>query len=235
MRMCSIFTISIAFLVVFIISVCIINAKHEDKRFKKIKLIFRKKKKCRMSSYVSYSTIRNQYFDLDDMKDTTSCITEYIYEAFNIFLKLSPSVISTITKADKRLLMLKTLSEKEDSTQEALSIELDNINSLLDRLIEVSHEMIKRLEEILENPDDNLRTLELSPESVKTYMESVNLLNDLVSNHSGINYDIHYIFYSEYPDLVDKFRIVSGKITYVLFVFLISYSIKIDENTYLYY
>ena len=192
------------------------------------------KKYLDLSKGAALCAIRNQYFPVDYMNHRDFFINDYMEEAFNIFLKLSPSMISTLTKADRRLITFKSMIDNDMMTEADLKIEIENIDKLLDTFVQVSHQMIEKLEEVINNPHLDMSSSQLSSSAIEAYMASVNVLIELTDNHSDINYEIHYKLSKKYPDLVEPFRIIAGKITYLLFINLISYSNKIDENIFIY-
>ena len=193
------------------------------------------KKYLDLSNDASFTDIRSQSFILERIKDKDFFINDYMEEAFNIFLKLSPAMISTLTKADRRLLSLKTMIENDMLFEADIKIEIETIDNLLDMFVKVSHQMIEKLEEVTSTSHLNISYSQLPRESVESYAAAVNVLLELADNHSDINYDIHCRLLNKYPDLIEPFRIISGKITYLLFINLISYSNKIDENVFLFY
>lgn len=183
---------------------------------------------------IPLSNIRNQYFPIEDITNQSFFINEYMEEAFNVFLKISPTMISTLTKADRRLVNLKSMVDNELLSETDLKHEIESIDMLLDQFIQVSHQMIEKLEEVISNNTASLSSSQISVDAVKAYMGAVNVLTELTDNHSVINYQTHYKLSKKYPDLVEPFRIIAGKITYLFFINLITYSTKIDENIILY-
>ena len=155
-------------------------------------------------------------------------------EVFGIFIKLSPSMIATLTKADKRILTFKKLIADPLVTEDDIRKEIESVNELLDALIKTSHSMIEKLEDLIvkDRLDDSV--VWMDPDIIRVYTQSVNTLTELTNNHSIINFEIHNRLVDKYPNLVEPFRIIAGKITYIFFINLISYSNKIDENLYAY-
>lgn len=186
------------------------------------------------SKGLSFSNIRNQYFPLECIDYDCCFISEYMEEAFNIFLKLSPSMISTLTKADRRIVNLKSLINNDSFSEVDIKNEIDNIDELLDLFIKVSHQMIEKLEEVASACYSDFSSSQVRPEAINAYIGSVNILSEIADNHSVINYEIHCMLLNKYPNLIEPFRIIAGKITYLLFINLISYSNKIDENLFIY-
>lgn len=197
-------------------------------------MIEQKKTLLSSTKGVLLSTIRNQYFPIEDIKNQSFFINDDMEEAFNVFLKLSPTMISTLTKADRRLVNLKAMIDSESLVETDLKHEIDSIDILLDQFIQVSHQMIEKLEEVISSNENNLSSSQISIDAVNAYMGAVNVLSDLTENHSVINYQTHYKLSKKYPNLVEPFRIIAGKITYLFFINLITYSNKIDENIILY-
>lgn len=177
--------------------------------------------------------IRSQYFP-DDLKYNAFFINANMEEAFNIFIKLIPSIIETLTKADKRILSLKPWIEDSATSEEELREEITKIDNILDELIKVSHSMIEKLEEVITKDRSDPSPVWMDPEMIQVYTQMVNTLTELTNNHSIINFEIHNQLAPKYPELVEPFRIIAGKITYIFFISLISYSSKLDENLFAY-
>ena len=177
--------------------------------------------------------IRSQYFP-DDLTYNAFFINAHMEEAFNMFIKLIPSIIETLTKADKRILTLKPLIEDTTTSEEEIREEITRIDHILDELIKVSHSMIEKLEEVITKDRSDPSPTWMDPEVIQVYTEMVNTLTELTNNHSIINFEIHNKLAPKYPDLVEPFRIIAGKITYIFFISLISYSSKLDENLFAY-
>lgn len=182
---------------------------------------------------VPFYKIRNQYFPTE-LKYKEFFIHENMEEAFNIFLKLSPSMISTLSKADRRIIAIKNLIDNPMTTEDQLRVEIDNIDKNLDVFVQVSHRMIEKLEEVISQVGAEMKPSKLESDAVEAYMGAVNVLVELTDDHSVINYQTHYKLVKMYPNLVEPFRVITGKMTYLFFINLISYSNKIDENLFLY-
>ena len=178
--------------------------------------------------------IRNQYFPLEQLSNGDYYINSSMEEVFNIFLRLSPSIVSTLTKAERRMLNLKAMITDDMLKVDAIKSEIEYIDSILDELVKASHSMIEKLEEFI-NIDTEIAQPKISvnKDVINIYMNAVNILMDLTDNHSITNYEIHALLVEKYPELIEPFRIISGKITYLFFVNLISYSNKIDQNIYI--
>ena len=185
------------------------------------------------SKGTTFSNIRNQYFPIESIDFDSCFIGEYMEEAFNIFLKLSPAMISTLTKADRRIINLKSIINNDSFSEDDVKNEIDNIDELLDLFIKVSHQMIEKLEEVTSASYSEISLSQVRPEAINAYIGSVNILTEIADNHSVINYEIHCMLLNKYPNLIEPFRIIAGKITYLLFINLISYSNKIDENLFI--
>jgi len=182
---------------------------------------------------IPLNLIRNQYFPYDKLPDRDFYITSFMQEVFNIFLKLSPNMISTLSKVERRMVGLKVAIDNPISNDEHIKSEIEYLDNILDEMVKVSHSMIEKLEEHILDDQPNQVKVYLSKDMVQLYMNAVNLLMDLTDNHAMLNYEIHGKLVNSYPDLVEPFRIISGKVTYLFFINLISYSNKIDENLYL--
>ena len=180
---------------------------------------------------IPFYLIRNQYFPTE-MEYTDFSIKKNMEDVFNIFIKLSPSMISTMTKAEKRILLFQGMLNSEDVTEDMLASELHSINNVLKELTKVSHVMIEKMEEVMMINDNSIPQGEckLDPDVVYAYTKSVNALVDLTNKHSAINLQTHNILAKKYPKMVEPFLVIAGKVTYVFFINLISYSNKIDKN-----
>ena len=185
------------------------------------------------SKSTAFYLIRNRYFPTE-LEYKEFFINDHMEEAFNIFLKLSPSMISALSKADKRIITLKNLIDNPLITEDHLKNEIEDIDKILNAFIQASHQMIEKLEEVISQPHINSIPSKLSPEAVEAYMGAVNVLVELTDNHSIINHETHYKFAKKFPNLVEPFMLIAGKITYLFFINLITYSNKIDENLFLY-
>jgi hypothetical protein len=190
-------------------------------------------KKTSMRDDTPLSLFRNQYFLCEHVPDNEFYINAYVNEVFNIFIKLSPSMISTLTKVERRMVGLKTAIENPMANEDYLKAEIEYMDSALDEMVQVSHSMIEKLEENLICNQTDQTKIQLNREAIHLYMNAVNLLMDLTDNHAMINYEIHNRLLNAYPELIDPFRIISGKMTYLFFINLISYSNKIDENIFI--
>lgn len=199
---------------------------------KKVKAKKPPEKSLNTSNTITLNMIRNQYFP-SYLEYTDFFINDYMQEAFNIFLKLSPSMISSMTKAERRLVAIKTSINNPLQTEETVRDSINQIDVLLDEFIQVSHQMIEKLEEVIEKPHSEMTQVAISVEAVEAYMSAVNVFEDIINEHRVINREIHYKLMKKYPDLVEPFRVISGKITYLLFINLICYSNKIDENVFI--
>ena len=186
-----------------------------------------------MSKDIPLSTIRNQYFPLE-LPSTDFFISSYLEETFNIFIHLVPSMISTLTKAERRILAIKSGIDNPQMTEEILESEITQIDVSLSEMIKVSHLMIEKLEEAVSQEHCDVATTNLDTAKVKAYMDSVNVLVDLTDNHAVINFEAHCKLIEKYPKLVEPFRVISSKFTYLLFINLISYSNRLDQNIFLY-
>lgn len=179
------------------------------------------------------SDIRNQYFNIDEVQSDCFFIHSFMEEAFNIFLKLSPTMISTLTKADKRIVNINSMIDNELISEEDIKREIDAINDLLAYFIQASHQMIEKLEEVTKSHPD-LSPSQVSYDAVKAYMGAVNVFSELTNEHSRINYETHYKLMKKYPNLVEPFRVIASKITYIFFINLITFSSKIDRSLFIY-
>lgn len=177
-----------------------------------------------------FNLIRNQYFLYDQPLENTFYINSFMKEVFNIFIKLSPSMISTLTKVERRMVGLKVAIDNPVANEEYIKGEIDYLNSILDELVKVSHSMIEKLEEHIVSDSTNSSKIQIPNDTIQLYTNAVNILMDLTDNHAMLNYEIHCRMVNSYPELVEPFRIISGKVTYLFFINLISYSNKIDEN-----
>ena len=155
-------------------------------------------------------------------------------EAFNIFIKLTPSLITTLTKAERRMIALRSCIDNPMMTEEMLLQEMHKLRESINALIDVAHTILEKLDDVSEIRNDNILTTEVNAETVKAYMSSVNLLMELTDNHSFLNFDTHNKLAKDYPKLVEPYLVMSGKIAYLLFIVLISYSNHIDENLFVY-
>ena len=177
--------------------------------------------------------IRNQYFP-PEIKYSAFFINDHMLEAFNIFIKLSPSIINTMTKAERRMIAISSYIDNQLATEEMMLDEMYQLRDGINELISVSHVMLEKLEEVSELRSDNTMTTQVNPDAVKAYMSSVNVLMELTDNHSILNFETHNKLAKKYPNLVEPFLVMSGKLAYLFFVILISYSNHIDENLYVY-
>ena len=215
-----------------------ISIYHFIKGNKKHKLKCAKDDKDKTSSSINVTAldlIRNQYFPRDVFTDNDFYIHGFMAEVFNIFTRLSPSIISTLTKVERRMIALKVVIENPMIDENFIKTEIENIDTILNELVKASHSMIEKLEEysIDINPEIEHNKVKLNSDAVRAYMNAVNILADLTDNHSILNYEIHAKLVTKYPDLIEPFRIISGKVTYLFFVNLISYSNKIDQNIFI--
>ena len=202
----------------------------------KFKWTFFKDRKHRVtasSRNVPLSKIRNQYFP-NEIPSNDFFITSYMEETFNIFIRLAPSMISTLSKAERRILAIKSGIDNPQMSAELLESEIDLIEVNLNEMIKVSHLMIEKLEAAVSNEHSESVTTSLDASAVKAYMDSVNVLVDLTDNHATINFETHCRLVDKYPALVERFRVISSKFTYLLYVNLISYSNRIDQNIFIY-
>ena len=177
--------------------------------------------------------IRNQYFP-DNIEYTAFFINDHMLESFNIFIKLSPSIISTLTKAERRMIAFRSSLDNPMMDEEMLLHEMYNLRDIINELIKVSHVMLEKLDDVSSLSIDNIATSQVNPDAVKAYMSSVNVLMELTDNHSILNFETHNRLAKEYPNLVEPFLVMSGKLSYLFFVILISYSNHIDENLFVY-
>ena len=177
--------------------------------------------------------IRNQYFP-DDVEYTAFFINDNMLEAFNIFIKLSPSIISTLTKAERRMIAFRSSIDNPMMDEEMMLHEMYTLKDPVNELINVSHIMLEKLDTVSDIHSENIMTSQVNPDAVKAYMSSVNVLMELTDNHSILNFETHNLLAKEYPNLVEPFLVMSGKLAYLFFVILISYSNHIDENLFVY-
>lgn len=178
--------------------------------------------------------IRNQYFP-ENIEYTAFFINEHMLEAFNIFIKLSPNIISTLTKAERRMIAFRSSIDNPMMTEDMMLNEMYSLRDIINELIDVSHAMLEKLEDVSDIvTDNNIMTSEVNPAVVEAYMSSVNVLMELTDNHSILNFETHNKLAKEYPNLVEPFLVMSGKLAYLFFVILISYSNHIDENLFVY-
>ena len=112
--------------------------------------------------------------------------------------------------------------------------EMYNLRESVNELIKVSHIMLEKLDDVSDIHSDNVMTTQVNPDAVKAYMSSVNVLMELTDNHSILNFETHNRLAKDYPNLVEPFLVMSGKLAYLFFVILISYSNHIDENLFVY-
>ena len=184
------------------------------------------------TSTVALDLIRNNYFPRDIITNNDFYINGFMVEVFNIFIRLSPSMISTLTKVERKMVSLKVEIDNPMLDEDIIKSEIENLDTILSELVKVSHSMIEKLEEQIVDIDSEIEhtRIKLNSNTVQAYMNAVNILADLTDNHSILNYEIHAKLVTKYPDLIEPFRIISGKVTYLFFVNLISYSNKIDQN-----
>lgn len=185
------------------------------------------------SKSIPLSEIRKQYFP-SKIDCTDFYISEYMEEVFNIFLKLSPSMISSLNKAEKRILSIKKIMDDPDSDKKYLKEEFKYVDKILNEFIKVSYEMIETFEKNIFSSHSQIRYTKVTKEAVETYIDAVNVLVRLVEDHNIINYEIHTKLKQSYPELIEPFQLIMSKITYLFFINLITYSNKIDENVFLY-
>ena len=182
---------------------------------------------------VPFYLVRNQYFPT--MEYSVFFINEFMVEAFNIFINVVPTMISTLSKAERRVSAIRTEIGNKNINEEDIRDELKEINPILTELMEASHSLIAKLEEVSSNvTENNITQVQLDPKSVEIYTSAVNMLMQLTDDHSLINSSIHLKLAEVYPDLVTPFRVVSGKLAYTYFVLLITYSNKLEENIFIY-
>ena len=182
---------------------------------------------------ISVCTVRNQYFPVE-LPSKDFFISSYMEETFNIFIKLAPSMISTLSKAERRILAIKSGIDNPIMTKALLISEINDIECSLNDMIKVSHAMIEKLEESVSKEHSDNSLSQLDPTAVRAYMDSVNVLVDLTDSHATINYETHSLLLDKYPELIEPFRVIVSKFTYLLFINLISYSNKIDQNLFMY-
>lgn len=176
---------------------------------------------------------RDQYFP-EDIKYTACFINNFADEAFNIFIKISPSMILTLTKIEKRMLIIRNNLASSNFNKENIQAEIDAINKNLDYLISASNTMMEKMKNIFTNANSYISTLKINNDLLDGYIDSVNLLVELRDNYNVINYEVYSKISSKYPELVDSFIEVSSKITYLLYINLITCTSRIDKNIYLF-
>ena len=207
-------------------------------RYYKVRLRLKEiesKKTIDINRYIPLNSYRTQYFP-SEIKYKAFFIYKSIEEAFNIFIKLSPSIISTLSKADRRITEFGNEIDNPLVTVDMLRNEINEIDIILTEFVSVSYRMLEKMNEcgIDKINEDNYNINEVDSKLIQAYMSAVNTFKDLSDTHSSLNSTIHNKLLDKYPDLVEPFRSATDKVVYILFINLVSYSNKLDENIFVY-
>ncbi len=191
-------------------------------------------KKCIANEYRPLSFFKNSRFQ-SDMCYKAFFIHPNVQESFNIFIKLAPDILLTISKADKRFNELIIQASDSYIDKAVILSELNEIDNLLIKFVDATHSILKKMHlDQINILNENHDVIRIEPDLIYLYIDLINTFYELSDSHSDINCILLAKLLDKYPDLTWDYINTTSKIIYILYINIITYSNMLNENIFIY-
>lgn len=190
-------------------------------------------KKPEGSQKVSFSQIRRYSFPKIEKYDfDTYTIRKSLLQAFQLYLSLSPDIVTTVTKIQKAMTEVHLELLQDDVNEGNVDTLMTKVSHALDQLEEVSNTLLgeidRLVDEIESNPLDDTE-VEVSPDLISAYVDIVNTIESIGTEYANLNIRLFTILHRVYNVKVKTLNQISEKLIYILFIEVVSCSNQLDR------